>query len=192
MLPLSKWIPEVSPALDEPLHLLPLVWMLERAASGEEVRSLTSGPPRFGKTELLKHFMAHTLKIDPTKRIIYASYSAEKAQRVMFDVGYLMMRTPGEDFEAGAVGFKMSQSGGGVRSVGVLGASLSGGADIVILDSMIKNWEEADNARHLEHVTQWVWDCVYPRLEGGASLVVVGERWGKNDLLGNLAASNPE
>lgn len=64
------------------------------------------------------------------------------------------------------------------------GTSTGFGATLMIIDDIIKNAEEANNADLLEK--QWIWftDTMFSRLEEGGKLIIIMTRWHSDDLAG--------
>jgi predicted phage terminase large subunit-like protein len=79
-LPLPDLIPSISPEFSSPFHLHAWVSLLERAVS-EAVRGLCDMPIRHQKTETTLHGIVHLLLKDPSRRIIFLTYSLETAQK---------------------------------------------------------------------------------------------------------------
>ncbi len=70
------------------------------------------------------------------------------------------------------------------------GTSIGLGADIVIIDDLIKNDMEAYNELVLEKHWSWFTNTILSRLEGNDWLVIiVMTRWSENDLAGRLLQS---
>lgn len=76
--------------------------------------------------------------------------------------------------------------GGGMVCKGRGGALTGRPADLLILDDLIKNAEEAQSKTILDGIWDWYCTVAYSRLGPRAPIVVVGTRWCKNDLLGRL------
>lgn len=78
--------------------------------------------------------------------------------------------------------------GGGMVCKGRGGALVGRPADLLILDDLIKNAEEAQSKTILEGVWDWYCTVAYSRLGPKAPVVIIGTRWCKDDLLGKLEA----
>ena len=78
--------------------------------------------------------------------------------------------------------------GGGMVCKGRGGALTGRPADLLILDDMIKNAEEAQSPTILESLWDWYCTVAYSRLGPRAPIVAVGTRWGPKDLFGRLDA----
>ncbi|HHR2662936.1 TPA: phage terminase large subunit [Listeria monocytogenes] len=66
------------------------------------------------------------------------------------------------------------------------GTATGFGSDIMLLDDMIKNAEEASNAAHLEKIWDWFSNTMMSRLEEGGKIIVIMTRWATEDLAGKI------
>lgn len=66
------------------------------------------------------------------------------------------------------------------------------GAQLLIVDDLIKNAEEANNERILEEHWDWYTNTILSRLESGAKQIVIQTRWATKDLTGRLIAFEPD
>ena len=64
------------------------------------------------------------------------------------------------------------------------GTSTGFGADVIIVDDLIKNSEEAYNANKLESHIDWFTNTMLSRTEKGFKLIIIMTRWATNDLAG--------
>lgn len=64
------------------------------------------------------------------------------------------------------------------------GTATGFGCNIMIIDDVIKNSEEAYNANTLEKLKSWFTDTMLSRTENGFKLIVIMTRWSSNDLAG--------
>lgn len=76
--------------------------------------------------------------------------------------------------------------GGGMVCKGRGGALVGRPADLLILDDLIKNAEEAASPTILDNIWDWYSTVAYSRLGPKAPIVAVGTRWGPKDLFGHL------
>ncbi|ODJ55838.1 hypothetical protein [Brochothrix thermosphacta] len=58
------------------------------------------------------------------------------------------------------------------------------GANILIVDDLIKSSLEANNARVLEGHWEWFTNTMLSRLESGGKIIIIMTRWHSNDLAG--------
>lgn len=64
------------------------------------------------------------------------------------------------------------------------GTATGFGCNIMIIDDVIKNAEEAYNANTLEKLRSWFTDTMLSRTENGFKLIVIMTRWSNDDLAG--------
>lgn len=78
--------------------------------------------------------------------------------------------------------------GGGMVCKGRGGALVGRPADLLILDDLIKNAEEAQSPTILEGIWDWYSTVAYSRLGPTAPIVGIGTRWGPKDIFGRWDA----
>lgn len=149
-------------------------------------------PPRHGKSELASHwFVLWYLTMHPRGRVILCSYEADFAatwgRKVRASVnehghrlGLAMTR------DSSAANRWTLTSGGSMVTAGVRGPITGRGADLVVCDDVIKNFEEAYSPTMRERTWQWYTSTLRTRLEPGAAVVVIMTRWHEADLVGRL------
>ena len=71
------------------------------------------------------------------------------------------------------------------------GTATGFGANIIVVDDIIKNDKEALNERILEEKWQWFNNTMLQRLEGDWRVIVIMTRWAKRDLAGMIAEKFP-
>lgn len=69
------------------------------------------------------------------------------------------------------------------------GTATGFGCNIMIIDDVIKNAEEAYNANALEKLRSWFTDTMLSRTENGFKLIVIMTRWSNDDLAGFILAN---
>lgn len=79
-LALQDLIPAVSPEFYSPWHIKDWTDLIERAVA-EPIRALCSLPIRHGKTEATMHGIVFLLLKDPSRRIVFLTYSDATAQK---------------------------------------------------------------------------------------------------------------
>jgi len=77
---------------------------------------------------------------------------------------------------------------GGMVCRGRGGALTGRPADLLVLDDLIKNSEEAQSPTILDSLWDWYCTVAYSRLGPRAPVIVVGTRWGPKDLFGRVEA----
>lgn len=64
------------------------------------------------------------------------------------------------------------------------GTATGFGCNIMVIDDVIKNAEEAYNANRLQQLITWFTDTMLSRTENGFKLIVIMTRWSNDDLAG--------
>lgn len=72
------------------------------------------------------------------------------------------------------------------------GTATGFGADIIIVDDLIKSALEANNANVLEGHWEWFTNTMLSRLEDGGKIIIIMTRWHSNDLAGKALVELPE
>ena len=72
------------------------------------------------------------------------------------------------------------------------GTATGFGADIIIIDDLIKNAEEANNATVLEKHWEWFTNTMLSRLEEGGKIIIIMTRWHSQDLAGKALVELPK
>ncbi len=152
-------------------------------------------PPRHGKSELSsQNFPAWHLGHHPEHEIIAASYNIDKGEdysekALEYAQGEWHKQVfPGFEFK----GKKQSRShwktkkGGKMLGTGVGGAITGKGAHIVILDDLVKNWEEAISKTKRETAWNFYTSTIRTRLAPGAGIILIMTRWHEDDVAGRL------
>lgn len=81
---------------------------------------------------------------------------------------------------------------GGMLTLGVGGSPIGRGADLMIVDDPIKNWEVALNDDRRRAINETWWQGVMEsRIEPGGSVIVICSRWHEDDLSGWLLRHYP-
>jgi len=176
-------------------HHLLIADYLERVERGEIKRLIIEMPPRSGKSQLASiNFPAWYLGRNPDKEIITSSYSGDLAS----DFGQKtrdLVRDPiyqgifpeirlKEDTQA--KNKWMTEQKGSYISTGVGGALTGRGANILLLDDVVKNSEDANSETMREKTWQWFISTAYTRLAPNGAVVLIMTRWHQDDLAGRI------
>jgi hypothetical protein len=147
-------------------------------------------PFQHGKTQRCSvYFPAWVLLLWPETRIVIASYEQSFAENQFGAKIRDVVNKYGPAFgihlrdDTNAKGeWVIDGHGGGVVCKGRDGAITGRPADLLILDDMIKNSEEADSPAVTTKLRDWYVTVAYSRLGPTAPIVAVGTRWGPLDL----------
>jgi len=186
----------VTPFYKPSGHHRVLADALERVERGECRRLIVTMPPQRGKSQLTSRlFPAWALGRDPDRKIMVISYSAEKAVEFSRDARDIVRSDryrkvfPQRQlaYDSQAVGhWRFEESRGFVHAVGAGGPITGFGADLMILDDLVKDQEQADSASAREKLWQWYSSVAYTRLSPQGAVVLVMTRWHEDDICGRL------
>lgn len=176
-------------------HHLEIAKKLEAVERGEIKRLIIEVPPQHGKSELSSiKFPSFVLGRNPSKKIITVSYAGEVAARFgrevrnIFALPAYRITFPGvtlrEDSQA-ANRFN-TNDGGCYIAAGRDGAVTSFSADILILDDLFKNAQEADSQTIRDSVWQAYSSSFITRLHKDSAIVALMTRWHEDDLIGRI------
>jgi predicted phage terminase large subunit-like protein len=168
---------------------------LLEVAAGRTQKLAVSMPPRHGKSELVSRYLpAWWLGVKPNDRVILASYEASfaatwgaKARDALAEYGPDLfgvgVRT---DSRASDAWRTAAPYEGGMFAVGEGGPLTGKGANLLILDDLVKNAEEAASEAHREHAWDWWRSTARTRLEPGGRVIAIGTRWHEDDIIGRI------
>lgn len=181
---LMQLIPALNPTFQEPLHLKPMIDKLEEIWN-RPVRMTIAAPVQHGKSTTLIAFIVATLLRDPTKRIIYVTYSHAMATdkgREIRNTARLAGLNISSDTDS-KVEFKLKE-GGGVYCTSIDGSLTGRSLDIVIVDDPIKNRGQARSGAWQRVCKDFYNDILETRARASVSVIIQMARWTRGDLLG--------
>lgn len=191
----------MSPAYQLPPHVKVTIAHLEAVERGEEPRSAIVMPPRHSKSETVsKLYAAWFLGRHPDLQIISIGYSQELADDVGRKVRNLIADPRHEAIfpscrlsSDSAAAHRFATTAGGVYFAIGRGGSITGrGANILIVDDLFKDGDEARNPSLRRSIRQWFAETAMTRLLPGAAVILVGTRWHSDDLIGSLLREHPD
>lgn len=148
-------------------------------------------PPRHGKSMLISElFPAWYLGRHPDHNVIFTSYSQEiagdfgrKVRNLLKEPGYQGIFPGIEVSEDSASTKRFHTNGGGAYfAVGAGGALTGRGGDLIIIDDVHKNREEAHSDAVTKAIKEWYGSTLYTRRMSNAVVVIVQTRWSDKDL----------
>jgi len=181
-----------------PQHVRLLSEIITRAANTPNSRFVVSMPPRHGKSESLSHWgPVWYLAAFPEKRVMLCSYGSDFAAKYGRRVRNTLISHEKE------LGIKLAvdsqaayrwdtTEGGGMYATGIEGALTGKGADLLILDDIIKSREEANSQIMRDKAWEFFRGTAYTRLEPGGSIIAIHTRWHEDDLIGRILADRSE
>jgi predicted phage terminase large subunit-like protein len=159
-------------------------------------------PPRHGKTQTVsRYFPAWLLGQNPDVRLIMASYGAVLAKRNsrfvrnLIDTPDYQAMFPGLALAAGSSAvdsWDIHGRHGGVIAAGVGGGITGHGANLVIIDDVVKSRAEAESETFRDRTSAWYTDDLLTRVEEpGGAIILMMTRWHTGDLAGWLLEHEP-
>lgn len=167
--------------------------------SDEEVM-IVNEPPRHGKSRTAGMLVEWVLGRDRTKKVMTGSYNetlstmfsknvrntiqeekADKSRMVFSDI------FPGVRIKRGDGAMNLWSLEGGFNNylaTSPTGTATGFGADLMIIDDLIKSAKEAYNENVKEEHWNWFTNTMLSRLEEGAKIIIIMTRWATNDLAG--------
>jgi len=181
---LLDFIPRVSPQLESPRHLSPLVELLEQTAVTPQ-KATVSTPPQHGKSQTCMHALIWLLLHDPAKRHAYVTYEATRAERHN-EMLQVLADKAGLKWKGNRQLWRTPQ-GGGVVAAGIGGPLTGEPVDgVMLIDDPVKNQVDASSALMRERADEWFKTVATTRCHPSASRLVVQTRWHEDDLAGRL------
>lgn len=172
----------------------------EFVESKNETVMIINEPPRHGKSRTAGKLVEWILGKDNKKKIMTGSYNetlsttfsknvrntiqekkADKYKPVFSDVFPSTSIKRGD----GAMNLWSLEEGyNNYLATSPTGTATGFGADIMIIDDLIKNAKEAHNERIKEEHWSWFTDTMLSRLEEGGKIIIIMTRWASDDLAG--------
>lgn len=175
------------------------------ATKGQEGigRLMVFMPPRHGKSELVSvRFPAWFLGRNPDSRVILSSCTGDLAVNFGRQVRNIVIDAPfravfgdkssaaepavlADDSRSASV-WDFAGRRGGMVAAGVGAAIIGRGAHLAIIDDPLRNRQDAESQAVRDRIDEWYKSTLYTRLEDGAAIVLMHQRWHEDDLAGRL------
>lgn len=165
-------------------------------------------PPRHGKSRTGGKFVEWILGNDKTKKVMTGSYNETLSTVFSKNVRNTIQEIKADEDRAVFTdifeGVNIKQGDGAMNlwsldggynnylATSPTGTATGFGADYIIVDDLIKNAEEANNAMVLDKHWEWFVNTMLSRLESGGKMIVIMTRWHSNDLAGRVLKEMPE
>lgn len=167
------------------------------AVAEGDARLIINVAPRQGKSEVCS-FASPIWYLDnfPQQRVIVASHTADLALefgrrcRNEFNENQNLLTKLSEDSKA--ANRWNTPEGGGMKTVGVGGAITGFGGNLIIVDDPHKGWVEAKSPVMRRRAAEWIDGTLMSRLEPGGSIIVVMQRWDRDDITGHLLSKSDQ
>lgn len=187
-------------------HILSVCRELTSVLHGDTEKLIINIPPRYGKTELVIHFIAWSLARYPDSNYMYVSYGvnlAKKQTQTVRDIinlpHYRKLFNVRVDPETSAKDFFKTMQGGSVYAAGADGTITGSGAGIqgverfggsIIIDDIHKPVDvTSDTVR--SHTNHWYRNTLQSRKNSASTpIIFIGQRLHEDDLAQNLINTN--
>lgn len=175
--------------------------VLNRFAHGEIKKLIITMPPQHGKSEISsRRLPAYMLGLNPNLQVAIASYSqsfarkfGREVRRVVSDPRYRFifpktrMGEPKDKGYTNSADISEVVGSSGSLILAGRGAGLTGmPVDVLIMDDLYKNAEEANSPIIRDSVIEWYKTVAETRLHNESQQLIVFTRWHQEDLVGWL------
>lgn len=183
-------------------HLEKLCDALQEFYESDRERMILNLPPRHGKTLTVELLTAWILGKQPKIGVMVACYNETLSSRfskfVRGEISELPVKVEKPSFCDYFPGVAIKEGDGAMQLWSLEnshfsflatspGGTMTGiGAQLFIIDDLIRNAEEASNERILDEHWDWYNNTTTSRLEAGAKQIVIQTRWATKDLSGRL------
>jgi hypothetical protein len=174
-------------------HAQLIIEHLEALERGDFKQLFVAMPPQNGKSTLCAQLLpSWWMGRHPHHHIIMSSYSQELVEDHSISCrGYLCSdfhraifpESELDDRYVAKHDFR-TKRGGAVRAVGRGGSITGRGADLYVMDDLIKDKEEARSETERRKLWNWLNTVVLTRRRPDARLLSVGTRWDTDDVMG--------
>lgn len=180
--------------------------ILNLFAEGGIKNLIISAPPQHGKSEgSSRRLPAYIAGKRPDVKQALVSYSATKAEKFGREIMSIMREPSYVDIfpnvkypEKGYSGAKSNtnttresiNSDGSMKFVGVGGGLTGETVDLLVLDDLYKDWQDANSPTIQERVWDWYTSVAETRLNNDSQQLIVFTRWSENDLVAKLEDLN--
>lgn len=183
-------------------HHITICRELVKVLRGETKRLIINCPPRYGKSELLIHFIAWALAHHADANFIYVSYSHSLAKKQTQTIRQIIQlphfkdhfgvtlkddSSAKDNFETTQGGSVYAVGSGGTitgRGAGIQGVHRFGG--IICMDDLLKP-DEATSDTIRDGINDWYYNTLQSRLNSPETpIVFIGQRLHENDLAAEL------
>lgn len=192
----------------ERAYLVEFCQQLQSFITSDDDVLIINAPPRHGKSRTIGCFVEWMLGRDHRYKIMTGSYNeklsttfskgvrdtimevkADKYRTVYSDV---FPKTCVKQGDAAMNLWSLEDGYNNYLATSPGGTATGFGADLMIIDDLIKSKYEANNANTKQDHWDWFTGTMYSRLEEGGKIIIVMTRWATDDLAGRVVEHAPE
>ena len=164
-----------------------------KVMSGEVKRLCINMPPRHGKSEqvtirfpafFMEHFTGQNVMVAGYNQSISRRFSRRTRQIVENRIGLDEKNQSVEEWQTTNNNYYYCASTSNPRT-GI-------GFNLIILDDLVKNREEASSKTHKEKVKDFYREDCYSRLEPDGAIIICNTRWSEDDIIAEALSTEPE
>jgi predicted phage terminase large subunit-like protein len=145
-----------------------------------------STPPQEGKTTWIVHYIAWQLIRNPWLKVVYATYSQQRANSVSRQIRALVKSWTPLAKGSSNVQQWQTREGGGLLAAGRGSAMTGFRSDMTVIDDPIKDMAEAQSELIRETTVEWFSSVVLTRMASLSQIIVIATRWHKDDLIAHV------
>lgn len=184
---------------DNALHHDAIARVIEEVEKGEIQFLILTVPPRHGKSELVsRRLPAWFLGRHPDQNVVVATYNDDFAKDFGADVRGIVTSAqyrqvfPDVKLQRGGTAKDRLQTtqGGMATFVGVGGSLTGRGAHLLVIDDVIKDYEQARSQAFRNRAWEWFTKVAMTRRMGKKLVIITFTRWHTDDIIGRL--TDPE
>lgn len=165
-------------------------------------------PPRHGKSRTAGNFVEWLLGNNPSLKIMTGSYNETLSTTFSKSVRNTIQEVKADQNKAVYSdvfpGIRIKHGDGAMNlwalegehfsylATSPTGTATGFGADYIIIDDLIKNALEANNANTLQGHWEWFTNTMLSRLEGKSKIILIMTRWHSMDLAGRALEELPK
>lgn len=186
---------------DDRLYLKEICDTLQAFYVGNKPVLCINIPPRHGKSRTATLFVEWCLGKDNSLKVMTGSYNETLSTTFSRQVRGAIQEIKADDdrivysdifpstkikYGDGAVNLWSLEGNNNKNYLATspTGTATGFGADILIIDDVIKNAEDANNANVLEKHWEWFTNTMLSRLQGKRKVIIIMTRWATKDLAG--------
>lgn len=189
------------------LFLMSIANELQSFVESEDDVLVINVPPRHGKSRTAGKFVEWLLGNDPEQKIMTGSYNETLSTNFSKSVRNAIQEAKADENKVvysdvfpstsikhgdGAMNLWSLEGGhNNYLATSPTGTATGFGASLIIIDDLIKNAEEANNAMVLEKHWKWFTDTMISRLESNGKIIIIMTRWHSDDLAGRALRELP-
>lgn len=183
-------------------YLIELCRDLQEFYEGEDDVLVINEPPRHGKSRTASNFVEWVLGENQNEKIMTGSYNETLSTMFSKNVRNSIMEEkadkdkivfsdifPNVKIKRGDGAMNLWSLEGGYNNylaTSPTGTATGFGASLLIIDDLIKNDMEANNADVLDKHWEWFINTMLSRLEEGGKIIIIMTRWHSQDLAGRV------